>query len=112
MVALNAPSVKASTSLGFRDPAGGFNAEARVRHHNAFPANSAGYTGLACVGVGSTECVQAATLADLTLGYRLPVVKGASLQLSVQNLFDREYRSFVRVPAMGRLALLRLSYEF
>lgn len=113
VVALNAPSVKGSTSIAFRDTGAGFNAEARVRYHNAFPANSAGYVGLACVGeAGTPACVDDAVLADLTLGYRLPWARGASAQLAVQNLFDTAYRSFVRVPAMGRLALLRLTYEF
>lgn len=113
IVALNAPTLKGSTSLGYRDRVSGFNAEARVRYHNAFPANSAGYVGLACVGVaGSPECVDDAVLADVTLGYRLPVVRGATLQLSVQNLFDTPYGSFVRVPQIGRMALLRLTYDF
>jgi hypothetical protein len=30
----------------------------------------------------------------------------------VTNIFDEEYRSFVGVPRVGRLALLRLRYEF
>ena len=113
ILALNAPTVKGSAALTFRDSDRGFNAEGRVRHHNSFPANSAGYVGLDCVGVaGSPACVEDATLADLTLGSRLPGVDGASVQLTVQNIFDTPYRSFVRVPAIGRMALLRLTYEF
>lgn len=33
-------------------------------------------------------------------------------QLSVSNLYDSDYRSFVGVPAIGRIALLRLKHEF
>ena len=60
----------------------------------------------------SGECVQSFTLLDLLVGYTLPQLRGASLQLSVQNLFDQEYRSFPGVPNVGRMALLRLRYEF
>ena len=38
--------------------------------------------------------------------------QGASLQLSVQNLLDEDYRSFPGVPTIGRMALLRLKYDF
>ena len=30
----------------------------------------------------------------------------------VQNLFDSGYKSFVGTPEIGRMALLRLTYEF
>jgi outer membrane cobalamin receptor len=39
-------------------------------------------------------------------------VPGASVQLAITNLFDSDYRSFVGVPRVGRLALLRLRYQF
>jgi len=56
--------------------------------------------------------VDAFTLFDVTLGYALPTIRGASLQLAVTNLLNEDYRSFVGVPKVGRLALLRLKYEF
>jgi outer membrane receptor protein involved in Fe transport len=46
------------------------------------------------------------------MGYRIPRVAGASLQLTVQNIFDSNYQSFVGVPEIGRMALLRLRYDF
>jgi len=46
------------------------------------------------------------------MGYDLPSMTGAAVQLSVSNVFDKAYRSFVGVPKVGRLALLRLRYEF
>ena len=49
---------------------------------------------------------------DLTLGSGLPRVPGASVQVAITNLLDEDYQSFVGVPAVGRLALLRLRYEF
>jgi outer membrane receptor protein involved in Fe transport len=113
ILALNAPALKGTASLRYRNPESRLGGEVRVRYHDAFPASSAGYVGLACAGVAdSASCVDGATLADITLGYRLPGVRGASLQLAVQNVFDTPYRPFVRVPVMGRLALLRVAYEF
>jgi outer membrane receptor protein involved in Fe transport len=52
------------------------------------------------------------TLFDVNVGYPVPGLPGASLQLAVQNLFDEGYRSFPGVPQVGRMALLRLRYEF
>jgi outer membrane receptor for ferrienterochelin and colicins len=115
IVTLNAPTVKGSATLGYRNEDAGFNAEARVRHMGEFPVVSGAFVGITCIdpeATNSEECVESNTLADLTLGYDIGAVPGAALQLSVQNVFDTDYRSFVGVPDMGRLALLRLRYEF
>jgi outer membrane receptor for ferrienterochelin and colicins len=113
IVALNAPKLKGNATVGFLDIERGFSAETRFRYHDGFPANSAGYVGLACAGVsGSGDCVDSALLTDVTLGYRVPGLRTATVQLTVQNLFDHAYRSFVRVPAIGRMALLRVTYDF
>jgi outer membrane receptor protein involved in Fe transport len=60
----------------------------------------------------SEECVSSYTLLDLNVGYTLPQMRGATLQLAVQNLLDEDYRSFPGVPNIGRFAMLRLRYEF
>ncbi len=115
VVALNAPDKKGSLSLTYRDLVSGFNGEVRARYQAEFPANSADFVGLECIGsefAGTGECVDAFTLVDLTLGYRLPMAPGASIQLAVSNVFDEGYRSFLGVPEIGRMALLRLRYEF
>ena len=113
VVALNAPKKKATTALTYRDVHSGLNAEARVRYQDAFPANSAGCVGLACVKgapANSGPCVKAYTLIDLTAGYRLPFT-GASLQAAVTNLFDEKYQSFIGTPQIRRMAILRLKYD-
>ncbi|MQA89850.1 MAG: TonB-dependent receptor plug domain-containing protein [Gemmatimonas sp.] len=115
IVTLNAPKRKGSAWLGYRNEGLGFNGEARVRHLGGFPVNSGVYIGILCIepeAQSSETCVEASTLVDLTLGYQIGPLPGASLQLTVQNLFDSDYRSFVGVPDIGRLALLRLKYEF
>jgi iron complex outermembrane receptor protein len=113
-VALNAPTRKGSFALGY-DGSRGLTGEARVRFMGEFPVYSGVYVGNSCVapaGQGLGDCVESATLADFTLGYRIPQLQRTSVQLSVTNLFDTRYRSFVGVPEVGRLALVQLRQEF
>ncbi|HEX8275978.1 MAG TPA: TonB-dependent receptor [Longimicrobiaceae bacterium] len=119
LVTLNAPKRKGSVALLYRNDGWGFNGEARVRYNASFPVNSGVYVGTKCLGGDfataplAEDCVDASTLLDLNLGYKLPRnFSGATLQLSVQNLLDEEHRSFPGAPFIGRMALLRLKYEF
>ncbi|MEX2609493.1 MAG: TonB-dependent receptor, partial [Gemmatimonadota bacterium] len=115
VVTLNAPTRKGSLSLGYGAEDRPFNGEVRVRYNNEFPVQSGVYEGTACIQGGNAptqECVESYTLLDLQLGYRLPGLDGAALQLNVQNLLDEEYRSYPGTPAVGTLALLRLTYSF
>jgi iron complex outermembrane receptor protein len=118
LVTLNAPKRKGTLSALYRNDDLGFNGELRARYNDAFPVNSGVYIGTKCLGGQNAanplaeECVDSYTLLDLTLGYRIPRVRGTSLQLSVQNLLGEDYRAFPGAPSIGRLALLRLKYEF
>lgn len=117
LVTLNAPKRKGSLGLAYRNADVGFNADARARFNSEYPASSGVYEGLACrtelaASQGSEPCVEAYTLLDLTVGYRLPGLQTATLQLGVQNLFDEKYRSFPGVPNVGRMAILKLRYDF
>jgi len=115
IVTLNAPKTKASAALSYRNAALGLNGELRVRHTGGFPVNAAPFIGIRCRRITdppTDECVKTYTLLDLTLGYRLPIARGPALQLSVQNLLDEEWQSFLGVPPAGRLAVLRLRYDF
>ncbi|HEV2146215.1 MAG TPA: TonB-dependent receptor [Longimicrobiaceae bacterium] len=118
LVTLNAPKRKGSLALLYRNDVAGVNGEARVRHNSSFPVNSGVFVGLKCLGgefakaVLAEDCVDSYTLFDLTLGYRIPRFRDTALQLTVQNLLDEDYRAFPGAPAIGRLALLRLKYEF
>jgi len=114
-IALNAPTRKLSASAAWKDDVRGFNTELRVRHNNAFPVLSAPYVATACLGETGPlvePCIDAFTLVDVTAGYALSLVRGASVQLSISNLFDAGYRSFAGVPEVGRMGMLRLRYEF
>lgn len=118
LVTLNAPKRKGSVALLYRNDARGFNGEARVRYNASFPVNSGVYIGTRCLGGDfaaaplAEDCVDASTLLDLNLGYTIPRFSGATIQLNVQNVLDEEYRSFPGAPFIGRMALLRLKYEF
>jgi outer membrane receptor for ferrienterochelin and colicins len=115
LVTLNAPKTKGSLALNYQNRGSGMNGEARVRYNAGFPVNSGVYVGTACLGIQGPlvePCVDSFTLFDVTAGYRLPGVNGASIQLNVQNLLDEEYRAFPGAPFLGRMALLRLKYEF
>jgi outer membrane receptor for ferrienterochelin and colicins len=115
IVTLNAPKRKGSLALEYREAGGRLNGEARLRHHASFPVRSGVYEAYRCVPNSpdtAPDCVEAATLLDLTAGYTLPQMRGATLQLSVQNALDHGYQSYPGVPSIGRMALLRLRYEF
>lgn len=112
-VALNAPKEKGTATITYRDIDRGFNGELRARFNGEFPANSAGYIGLRCIDAAAEgECVDSYTLLDLNLGYNIRQLPGASVQLNISNLLDEDYQSFIGVATVGRLALLRLRYEF
>lgn len=116
-IALNAPKNKGSLGLAFREATRGVTASARVRFNSQFPAESAGYVGVSCLpapyndgGLFGQDCVDSSAIVDITAGYKVPGTR-ATLQLSVTNVLDSEYRSFVGVPAIGRFSMLRVKYD-
>lgn len=101
-VALNAPMHKGSLAGQLRDEARGVNAELRVRYVDGFPMNSGVYIG----------DVEAFTVVDANVGYRLPLPGAPRATVSVRNLFDNRHKEFVGAPELGRLVLVRLEYGF
>jgi outer membrane receptor for ferrienterochelin and colicins len=116
VIALNAPKTKVAATAGFRDRNLGFNSEVRVRYNTEFPVLSAPFEAARCIARPERQrddpCVPSNTLVDLTMGYTIPRMRGTSVQLLVQNVFDDGYRSFPGVPEIGRMAILRLRQEF
>ena len=117
-VALNAPKDKGSLNVTFRDVVSGFTASGGVRFTGSFPANSADFVGTACVPLPAgtprptfeESCVDKYAIFDLNAGYEVPNT-AATVQLSINNVFDTGYRSFPGVPKIGRLAMVRVRYE-
>jgi outer membrane receptor for ferrienterochelin and colicins len=101
-IPLNAPTFKGTVSLRYRDSPGGVNGQLRARHVGGFPASSAEYVGP----------VDAYTVVDLNLGYRINQLPGVSVQFDVQDVLNTGYQTFVGAPQLGRMALVRLRYEF
>jgi iron complex outermembrane receptor protein len=56
--------------------------------------------------------VDAHALVDGMMSYDIPRLPGATVSLSGTNLLGRPTRYFLGAPAIGRLVLLRVGYEF
>ena len=114
-ITLNAPKTKWSAHGAFRRPEWGFDTELRVRYNDSFPVRSGVYNGTECIDgpePGNEPCVDSYALVDLTASYQIPGIRGAALQLYVQNLLDEDYRSYPGTPTIGRMLLTRLKYTF
>lgn len=119
VVTLNAPTFKGGLALDYNNDDTGLFGEVRMRYNDAFPVNSGVYVGTACLNEpGQTppalqeECVDSYTLFDVNLGYRLPMVRGATLNVLVNNLLDENYRPFPGSPSLGRMVIARIKYDF
>ncbi len=56
--------------------------------------------------------VDAYHVLDVTTGYQLPFQPNARLELTVYNALNNRHREFVGAPELGRLALVRVRYDF
>jgi outer membrane receptor for ferrienterochelin and colicins len=115
IIALNAPARKAAAAINYRNDDRGVHGELRTRYTAAHPVSSAAFAASDCDGPGDSQgrgdCVAGHLLHDLTLGFRFGR-SGLSAQLSVQNVLNTPYRSFIGVPELGRFTMLRLRYAF
>ena len=101
-IALNAAKHKFSVGGNWRLPQVGLGLGARLRYNGGFPMNSGVYLG----------DVDAHTTLDLQSRYDLPFADGLHLLVSVENVLDQPYRSFIGAPEVGRLAHAQLGVEF
>ena len=101
-LALNAPSHKGSVGLAFTDRARGFLLDGRWRFADGFDMRSGVFAG----------AVDAYHVLDVTTGYQLPFQPNARLEMTIYNLLNNLHREFVGAPELGRLALLRVRYDF
>lgn len=96
---LNAPKHKFGGHIQYSNPSLGLDTRARVRWVDAFDMISPFY--------GTT--VQSFVVVDLNASYR--ILPSTALSLTVQNVFDNKHIEFVGAPEIGRLALLRVTYQ-
>lgn len=108
-VALNATSDKVAFSGRYRQGLDGWAAEAGVRYTKGFPVNSGVYV-TELNADGTRRAIPDWTVVDAQVGYRFKF--GFMASLSVQNLFNENYATFVGIPQLGRLVLTKLQYEF
>lgn len=112
-LALNAPKFKYAFGVNYHNNSLGFNAEAKLRHIDSFRVNSGAYIG----------SIPSYSIVDLTVGYQLPFLDGASFILSATNLltfvdggndnpFIQRHAEVIGAPAIGSMIIGKLSYNF
>ena len=113
-VALNATKSKGSLTVGWRDDPKGWSTEARLRAIKGFPMNSGVYISAPDPdNPGSLLAGDSYALLDLQGTWRPPFgARNMLVSLSVQNLLNKHYQSFVGLPNLGRFVLSKVSYTF
>ena len=99
-IALNAPKTRGTAGLRFRTDE--LTVQGRGRFAAGFPMNSGVYIG----------DVEAHTLFDFNVSYRVPFAANTLLTLDVQNAFNDQKQQFIGAPAIGRLVFLQAQYTF
>jgi iron complex outermembrane receptor protein len=110
----NTPKHRASASARFTG-SNGVAAETHLRYADAFPDNS-GYYNSATPNLYNPAFkplspVPAQVQLDLGVSYRFPR-NGLSLGLHASNALNNRVPNFAGTPAIGRLVLTRLKYDF
>lgn len=101
-VSLNSPTVRGTAALTYRNDDAGINGGLRFRAQNGYPFNSGPW-------VGDLEAV---TTLDANFGFRVPGYDDLRFQVDASNVFDDVYQSMVGAPAIGRVILARLRWDF
>ncbi len=100
-VALNAPTNKGSVGLSVDDKISGLFWGGLLRMSGGYPQQSGVYQG----------SIDGFSVVDASLGYRVPGT-GTTISTTINNVFDYKHREFIGVPEVGRLALLKVQFEF
>jgi len=101
-VPLNAPKHKLKVGTTCKIPALDLQLGGRLRYNSSFPASFGVYVG----------DVEAYTVLDLNLVYKLPVRQELSLKVDIRNGLNDKYRGFVGAPKVGRLVFAELGLDF
>ncbi|WP_420448441.1 TonB-dependent receptor [Candidatus Palauibacter sp.] len=101
-VSLNSPTVRGTAALTYRNDDAGINGGLRFRAQNGYPFNSGPWAG----------DLEAVTTLDANFGFRVPGYDDLRFQVDVSNVFDDVYQSMVGAPAIGRVILARLRWDF
>ena len=112
----NTPKHRASTTFRYSDETSGWTFETSARYSDAFPVNSGLFNSFNPntnpTGAFAYPSVKAQTIFDFATSYRLPVAQKITWSLSVNNIANNAVATFVGTPAIGRMVLTKLKYEF
>ncbi|MBC7844846.1 MAG: TonB-dependent receptor [Gemmatimonadaceae bacterium] len=117
-LSLNAPGAKTTLTARYQGLENGYGFETRWRYTDAFPVNSGVYESdvqnPSNAGPFKYAPVAVSNQFDVQFSKRFQTTgtKGVVFSVNVQNIFDNKVATFVGVPALGRLALTKLSYTF
>ena len=101
-IALNAPRHKFKLGSSYDFSRLGLAVGGALRFTGSFPMQSGVYVG----------DVDAYTVLDLTLNYRLPVERDLVFHVDGSNVLNTPYRSFIGAPEVGRLVFSQVSLRF
>ena len=101
-VALNAPAFKLRGGADYDGRPAGFLVGATAHYIDAFPVRTGPYVGT----------VDSYALLDMRLRSTVPSVPGLSANVTAKNVLGNAHREFVGAPALGRMIIARLAYEF
>jgi iron complex outermembrane receptor protein len=101
-IALNAPTNKGTLGARYMLPDLGLEFGARGRFSETFAMNSGVYVGQ----------VDQFTVYDANVAWRVPSYDGLIVSLTVNNLSDNKHQEFIGAPEIGRMALVKLQYQF
>jgi iron complex outermembrane receptor protein len=111
-IALNGSKSRGSATVRLRNDPQGWASEARVRYVKGFPVNSGVFVSPQNPD-GSFQPTDSYGVVDLQGSYRPKFgARNMIMSLSINNLFDKGYATFVGVPKIGRLIMSKVSYTF
>ncbi len=111
-IALNGSKSRGSATVRVRNDPQGWSSEARVRYVKGFPVNSGVYVSPQNAD-GSFIPTDSYGVVDVQGSYRPKFgARNMIMSVSINNVFDKGYATFVGVPKIGRLIMSKVSYTF
>jgi iron complex outermembrane receptor protein len=112
-LAANTAKHRATTTVRYENQLRGWSAEVRGRYTDAFPVNSGVFNSYG-LPLGSVRYppVPVNALLDAGFSWVLPVAGSPRWSLNATNLLDNKVPTFVGVPAIGRLIMTRVQYQY
>ena len=111
-LAANTPKHRATTTIRYENQAKAYSVEVRGRYADAFPVNSGVFNSYNIGTPVRYAPVPVNALLDAGFSWVLPVSGSPRWSLNATNLLDNKVPTFVGVPAIGRLIMTRVQYQY